>query len=126
MSIALDTATPLLSNEQRKRARNVGFSLIFLALISAFFFSGRRSVIVTTPSARSTVIDSSSRVSEAMWGDDTDRRGTQPVPEVQGTTGRLRPRRVGAPRVVRPAHLGPRRLIVAAVRQGVTPRRDAR
>jgi simple sugar transport system permease protein len=41
MSIALDTATPLLSNEQRKRARNVGFSLIFLALISAFFFSGR-------------------------------------------------------------------------------------
>jgi simple sugar transport system permease protein len=41
MSIAVDTATPLLSNEQRKRARNVGFSLIFLALISAFFFSGR-------------------------------------------------------------------------------------
>ncbi len=41
MSIAIDTEAPLLSNEQRKRARNVGFSLIFLALISAFFFSGR-------------------------------------------------------------------------------------
>jgi len=41
MSIAVDTATPMLSIEQRKRARNVGFSLIFLALISAFFFSGR-------------------------------------------------------------------------------------
>ena len=41
MNIALDTATPLLSSEQRKRARNVGFSLIFLALVSAFFFSGR-------------------------------------------------------------------------------------
>jgi simple sugar transport system permease protein len=41
MSIAIDSAAPLLSNEQRKRARNVGFSLILLALISAFFFSGR-------------------------------------------------------------------------------------
>jgi simple sugar transport system permease protein len=41
MSIAVDTATPMLSIEQRKRARNVGFSLIFLALISAFFLSGR-------------------------------------------------------------------------------------
>lgn len=41
MNMAIDAATPLMSNEQRKRARNVGLSLIFLALISAFFFSGR-------------------------------------------------------------------------------------
>ncbi len=41
MSIAVETAAPMLSLEQRKRARNVGFSLILLALISAFFFSGR-------------------------------------------------------------------------------------
>jgi len=41
MSIALETVAPMLSLEQRKRARNVGFSLILLALISAFFFSGR-------------------------------------------------------------------------------------
>ncbi len=41
MSIAVETVAPMLSLEQRKRARNVGFSLILLALISAFFFSGR-------------------------------------------------------------------------------------
>ncbi|NBW91651.1 MAG: ABC transporter permease [Actinobacteria bacterium] len=41
MSIAVETVAPILSLEQRKRARNVGFSLILLALISAFFFSGR-------------------------------------------------------------------------------------
>ncbi len=41
MSIAIETVAPMLSLEQRKRARNVGFSLILLALISAFFFSGR-------------------------------------------------------------------------------------
>lgn len=41
MNIAVDTSAPLLSLEQRKRARNVGFSLIFLALISAFFFASR-------------------------------------------------------------------------------------
>ena len=37
-----------------------------IAPSAAFFFSGRRNVIVTTPSVRSTVIDSSSRVSVAM------------------------------------------------------------
>ena len=41
MSIAVETVAPVLSLEQRKRARNVGFSLILFALISAFFFSGR-------------------------------------------------------------------------------------
>ncbi|MEY2779308.1 MAG: hypothetical protein RL623_488 [Actinomycetota bacterium] len=41
MSIAVEPVAPMLSLEQRKRARNVGFSLILLALISAFFFSGR-------------------------------------------------------------------------------------
>ncbi len=41
MSSAAQSATPMLSLEQRKRARNVGFALIFLALISVFFFSGR-------------------------------------------------------------------------------------
>lgn len=41
MSIAVDSATPLLSLEQRKRARNVGFSLVFLGLVSAFLLAGR-------------------------------------------------------------------------------------
>jgi len=36
-----EIAAPLLSLEQKKRSRNVGFSLIFLALISAFFLSAR-------------------------------------------------------------------------------------
>jgi simple sugar transport system permease protein len=36
-----DIATPMLSLEQKKRARNVGMSLIFLALVSAFFLSAR-------------------------------------------------------------------------------------
>lgn len=36
-----EIAAPLLSLEQKKRSRNVGLSLIFLALISAFFLSAR-------------------------------------------------------------------------------------
>ena len=36
-----EIATPMLSLEQKKRARNVGMSLIFLALVSAFFLSAR-------------------------------------------------------------------------------------
>ena len=41
MNIAVDSAAPLLSLEQKKRARNVGFSLVFLGLISAFLLAGR-------------------------------------------------------------------------------------
>ena len=62
----------------------------------AFLRSGRRRVMVTTPSRRSTVIVSSSRVSAVMRADDTDDRGIQPVPEVPGAPGRLRTRRGGA------------------------------
>ena len=36
-----EIATPMLSLEQKKRARNVGISLIFLELVSAFFLSAR-------------------------------------------------------------------------------------
>jgi hypothetical protein len=36
-----EIATPMMSLEQKKRARNVGMSLIFLALVSAFFLSAR-------------------------------------------------------------------------------------
>jgi len=43
-------------------------------------------------------------------GDDTDRRGIQPVPEVPSSASRLCPRRLGTDRVDRPAHLGLRRL----------------
>ena len=38
---ATEIASPMLSLEQRKRSRNVGLSLIFLALVSAFFLSAR-------------------------------------------------------------------------------------
>ncbi|MFM8814706.1 MAG: hypothetical protein ACKOE0_01675, partial [Actinomycetes bacterium] len=36
-----EVITPLLSLEQKKRSRNVGLSLIFLALVSALFLTAR-------------------------------------------------------------------------------------
>ena len=101
-------------------SRNVCSSSSHIAPLAAFFFSGRFSVIVTIPSARST-----SSVSKLMLADDTDGRGPQPIPEVPGPTDRLRARRGGHRRRAGARRVGARSAEPTALRRQAAARTSA-